>query len=614
MLWLGIMGAFEVAMPEGGEAVVNPVIENQTDTALKEPWIFVFSKPDWLSVSPDSVMTRNLAEGEKVELQLRIKSEPSWSPAPREGTLRLRVLVRNGEVGPDFIEFKVKEGPYELVSLIPFLLSREYEFTHTLTEHYDYYPIIFLHGMATSASYWTQNRNRPYKEVMVALAGFQNYWLYNNGNGVGPGETVGSTLDELYPKRVIYNFDYYIEPWKDNPGAIGSNGTIYPCDDDVEGRYRQNLGVNEVNSYAKRLSDFITLVQDAAYTDKVHIVAHSMGGVVARAAIKWYGCNAKVNRLLMIGTPNHPLFPDVIGKMVFYFLKRENPEWMKDGELLELAHGLNFDEDYFNCLNPDEYLEKLNAGDWAGGVRYGAIAGILSCGEVELCGLLIEILIRGGIYYAKDDGLLDTEEVFLEGAEFFNTHVSSHGSHEAFEETEVDLWVPINYLITVILRQYFDTYGELSLTSNTFVLETIREWIIMDSLRKGDLRDNEIQFIASPSVVTPGSSLNLDLTIVGSSARHVVAAQILNFWYEPTTGRARVLPTQIYGNDSLYALGFSRRDGYSDEQQVIFPSVSLVVPDLPSGHYLLSTILYSTDDARVIFSNKVQVVKGKGGE
>ncbi len=55
--WLALLGSFEIALPRGGEAVVNLVLENGTDTALKEPWIFVFSKPDWLLVSPDSVIT-----------------------------------------------------------------------------------------------------------------------------------------------------------------------------------------------------------------------------------------------------------------------------------------------------------------------------------------------------------------------------------------------------------------------------------------------------------------------------------------------------------------------------------------------------------------------------
>ncbi len=41
--------------------------------------------------------------------------------------------------------------------------------------------------------------------------------------------------------------------------------------------------------------------------DKVHLVAHSMGGLVARAALK-QGASPRVNRLVMLGTPNHGSF------------------------------------------------------------------------------------------------------------------------------------------------------------------------------------------------------------------------------------------------------------------------------------------------------------------
>ena len=37
LIWLALTGAYELALPRGGEAIVNLTIENQTDTALKEP-------------------------------------------------------------------------------------------------------------------------------------------------------------------------------------------------------------------------------------------------------------------------------------------------------------------------------------------------------------------------------------------------------------------------------------------------------------------------------------------------------------------------------------------------------------------------------------------------
>lgn len=45
----------------------------------------------------------------------------------------------------------------------------------------------------------------------------------------------------------------------------------------------------------------------AGLPGKVHLVAHSMGGLVSRAALK-QGAAARVNRLVMLGTPNHGSF------------------------------------------------------------------------------------------------------------------------------------------------------------------------------------------------------------------------------------------------------------------------------------------------------------------
>jgi pimeloyl-ACP methyl ester carboxylesterase len=461
MIWIALVGAFEVGLPRGGEAVVNLVLENRTDTSLKEPWIFVFSKPDWLSVSPDSVITKNLAKGEKVELQLRLKGEPSWSPALCEGELRLRVLVRNGEVAPDFMDFKVKEEPAEIASLVPFLLAREYEFTHTLTEHYDYYPVIFLHGLGQDANYWISNRDNPLRaESMVKIVGFQGYWLYRNGQGIEPYSTLASTIGSIYPKRVIYNFTYYKEPWEENPGAIGSKGRVYPVDPDVAEIYRKNLGYpdpDEPNSYARRLSFFINAVCESAYTDKVHIVAHSLGGVVARAAMGWYDCNDKVNRLLMIATPNHPPVESIWDKLVIFvaYKRKEFPEWAFSGELAEVRM-VPFTAGFPHV--PDYYLNYLNRSSWQGNSKFSIISGNMNASGIG-------VILYPFDFNLKDDGLLNYETVYLSGARFAPVHYSAHGT-----QGDTSYGIPGIGCLT----WFFNTYGEMSLTANTFTTEFIK--------------------------------------------------------------------------------------------------------------------------------------------
>ena len=47
--------------------------------------------------------------------------------------------------------------------------------------------------------------------------------------------------------------------------------------------------------------------------DKVVIVAHSMGGLVARNYIKNHGGDKDVYKLVTIGTPNHGIFGTLVG-------------------------------------------------------------------------------------------------------------------------------------------------------------------------------------------------------------------------------------------------------------------------------------------------------------
>ncbi|MGE3062949.1 MAG: esterase/lipase family protein, partial [bacterium] len=176
-----------------------------------------------------------------------------------------------------------------------------------------------------------------------------------------------------YPKSV-YNFSYYRQDG--GPGIIGSNGRlecmvqknvkIYVCSDTSAQEifpeyYMANKGTpndiytesingydytvteiklfdftnnSDVECWSENLAVFIDKVLAATGADKVDLICHSMGGVVARAAIKYYGCENKVRKLLTIGTPNHP-FGTRFGELL-YSLNPTNPEWMKHGEHWEM--------------------------------------------------------------------------------------------------------------------------------------------------------------------------------------------------------------------------------------------------------------------------------------
>lgn len=60
-----------------------------------------------------------------------------------------------------------------------------------------------------------------------------------------------------------------------------------------------------IRVYAQRLRDVVEVIKHNTGKNKVIIIAHSMGGLVSRAYIKYYGGINSVDKLVTIGTPNH---------------------------------------------------------------------------------------------------------------------------------------------------------------------------------------------------------------------------------------------------------------------------------------------------------------------
>ncbi len=67
----------------------------------------------------------------------------------------------------------------------------------------------------------------------------------------------------------------------------------------------------DVPTYSQRLGSVVDKVLQNTQSDKVKIVAHSMGGLVTRYYLKYGGGTEKVHSVILIGTPNHGIFGDV---------------------------------------------------------------------------------------------------------------------------------------------------------------------------------------------------------------------------------------------------------------------------------------------------------------
>lgn len=61
----------------------------------------------------------------------------------------------------------------------------------------------------------------------------------------------------------------------------------------------------ELDVYAQQIAERVEKICEAARAQKVIIVAHSMGGLIARAYIQRFGGNERVEHLITIGSPHH---------------------------------------------------------------------------------------------------------------------------------------------------------------------------------------------------------------------------------------------------------------------------------------------------------------------
>ncbi|MFH1589702.1 MAG: alpha/beta fold hydrolase [archaeon] len=134
-------------------------------------------------------------------------------------------------------------------------------------------------------------------------------------NKKDPAETSISRFADIQKKLDVENIyinggdiDYQTEDqglWSRMTQPISVRGTYYYLpyieQDKIIKIVRKEEGID---TYAIRLKELIDLTLKNTNSDKVIIVAHSMGGLVSRNYLMLFG-EDKVDKLIMIGTPNH---------------------------------------------------------------------------------------------------------------------------------------------------------------------------------------------------------------------------------------------------------------------------------------------------------------------
>ena len=229
-------------------------------------------------------------------------------------------------------------------------------------EHEESYPLIFLHGHALSVFSSTEYSLDSFNKIINKLSeeGFRN------------GGIILPNLPESY---------YTGGEWGKVRVPIVLKTTYYYNVYNEEGKLiNKPSKIESINTYSERLGDIIEIVKKRSNRKKVNIIAHSMGGLVARNYIKNYGGEDSINKLIMIGTPNHGVYGQVDSWC-------DVPLLGAHVECRQMAS----DSSFINSLNSDD--------ETYGDVEYYTIAGS-GCFEPSIDG----------------DGISRVESVKLDGA------------------------------------------------------------------------------------------------------------------------------------------------------------------------------------------------------
>ncbi|MFH1400430.1 MAG: alpha/beta fold hydrolase, partial [Nanoarchaeota archaeon] len=147
------------------------------------------------------------------------------------------------------------------------------------------YPVIFVHGHSFLANTSPETSMDSFSEIQLELQtrGYIDGGSINYGSGSTPLQA-GAWSRQPLPITVRASYYY----------------TLISGDDSIEWVVRNTDGIE---NYALRLKDIIDIVKARTGKPRVNLVAHSMGGLVARSYIDLFGGD-DVSTLTLIATPN----------------------------------------------------------------------------------------------------------------------------------------------------------------------------------------------------------------------------------------------------------------------------------------------------------------------
>lgn len=147
------------------------------------------------------------------------------------------------------------------------------------------FPTIFLHGHSLAKSNSPEFSLDSFNKLQLRLQddGYLNAGIVSL---YSKNEPLQAGIWGLSGKPVTVKASYYYDAFRKEEKYI-----VIPTKSE------------NIDTYALRLKDLIDIVKERTNKPKVNIVAHSMGGLVARRYMQIFG-EGDINKLIMIATPN----------------------------------------------------------------------------------------------------------------------------------------------------------------------------------------------------------------------------------------------------------------------------------------------------------------------
>ena len=340
-------------------------------------------------------------------------------------------------------------------------------------------PVILLHGhrsdaidtMATKAWLPYQGDILEHPTIFTEILE-ENYDGYRCGKKINE-DSISFNSKSILPtqngEKLIFNFSYYTG----DPAVIG-NGKLLPSDEQYKKEYTKNL---KKGSYSEELAVFVKKVLFSVYGEdwmekedaKVNFVAHCMGGIVLRYAVKFLdipGTNISfkdvTGKICYVASPNNGFHNQLFGVEAL----TGDFRWQKYGEDLEM----NIPPSRLRIGGDIEfYSESGERG------RFCNLIGNDDLGveSINIYGTRNHFRIRlfFGLSFSlgPDDGDIYLEDTYIKGVK--NIPIPASHSYSLPHEAK-------SYFIFSVIDE--GATGEDAITSNSEVKKLIKNFILTD--------------------------------------------------------------------------------------------------------------------------------------